>query len=256
MTTSCIRGCHLLTVTAVVTARSGGGGLRQVVVAFGRSSARPVPVHALGRRQREHVRGGGLRTLKGVCGPGTPKGPTARGLTDSTIRIGVNSDAGQRPRLRASSRSSSTPARPSRSGATRPAVSTAARSSSTSGTRSSSTSARRRPTPARRTSCWSAGGNALDDAGVKPREACKLGTIPAYTVTTAAANAGLQVKIQPGIATQVPFGAYRLLAQTYPDLKTKGIGIGSATLASLDRRWEEAAVRARAQRLQGDRACR
>ena len=77
------------------------------------------------------------------------------------------------------------------------------------------------------------GGNALDDAGVKPRLACKLGTIPAYTVTPAAANAGLQVKIQPGIATQVPFGVYRLLDQTYPDLKTKGIAIGSATLASL-----------------------
>ena len=37
------------------------------------------------------------------------------------------------------------------------------------------------------------GGNALDAPGVKPRLSCKLGQIPAYTVSPEATDAGLQV---------------------------------------------------------------
>ena len=176
---------------------------------------------------------GDFGSLKHVCGPGHPTGPTARGLTDSTIRIGVNSDAGA---------------------AAAPGIEQEFFDASEAFTKwcNAAGGINGRKIVIDK---WDAklfnvgqttieacqkdfmlvgGGNALDDAGVKPRLACKLGTIPAYTVSTAAANAGLQVKIQPGIATQVPFGGYRLLAQTYPDVRTKGIGLGSATLASLE----------------------
>jgi ABC-type branched-subunit amino acid transport system substrate-binding protein len=176
---------------------------------------------------------GDFGTLKKVCGPGNPKGPTARGLTDSTIRIGVNSDAGAA-------------AAPGIEQEFFDASEAFAKWCNAAGgingrkividkwdaklfnVGQTTTAA------CQKDFMLVGGGNALDDAGVKLRLACKLGTIPAYTVTTAAANAGLQVKIQPGIATQGPFGAFRLLAQTYPDLKTKGIGVGSATLASLE----------------------
>ncbi len=219
----------LLSFTAVLTV-----GL--VVVGCGRSSssgggggASSSPSSA----SSATAAAGDFGTLKGVCGPGTPKGPAARGLTDTTIRIGVNSDAGAQAA---------------------PGIEQEFFDASEAFTKwcnaAGGINGRRIVIDK-----WDAklfnvgqttinacqkdfmlvgGGNALDDASVKPREACKLGTIPAYTVSSAAANAKYQVKIQPGIATQVPFGGYRLLAQTYPNIKTQGIGIGSATLASLE----------------------
>jgi hypothetical protein len=230
VTTSLHPRMPLLTFTAVLTV-----GL--VVAGCGRSSS-PSGGSSKGASGAPSASpsataaAGDFGSLKHVCGPGTPKGPTARGLTDSTIRIGVNSDAGA---------------------AAAPGIEQEFFDASEAFTKwcNAAGGINGRKIVIDK---WDAklfnvgqttleacqkdfmlvgGGNALDDAGVKPRLACKLGTIPAYTVTSAAANAGLQVKIQPGIATQVPFGIYRLLEQTYPDLKTKGIAIGSATLASL-----------------------
>src|SRR5664279_979407 len=83
----------LLTFTTVVTvglvvagcgrSSSSGGGTSKTGSSTPSASATATTAAA-----------GDFGTLKGVCGPGTPKGATARGLTDSTIRIGVNSDAG------------------------------------------------------------------------------------------------------------------------------------------------------------------
>ena len=76
------------------------------------------------------------------------------------------------------------------------------------------------------------GGNALDAVDVKPRLACKLGQIPAYTVSPQASSATLQVSPQSSVATNYPVGVLRLLAAAFPDTK-KGLGIAGSNLASL-----------------------
>ena len=55
------------------------------------------------------------------------------------------------------------------------------------------------------------GGNALDANDVKPRLGCKLGQVPAYTVSPQATNAGLQVSPAASVATNYPVGVLRLL---------------------------------------------
>ena len=231
MTTSLHPRMPLLTFTAVVTA-----GL--VVAGCGRSSSPGGGTSTTGSSTPSAsatattAAAGDFGTLKGVCGPGAPKGPTARGLTDSTIRIGVNSDAGAAaaPGIEQEFFDASDAFSKwcnAAGGINGRKIVIDKWDAKLFNVGQTTTAA------CQKDFMLVGGGNALDDAGVKTRLACKLGTIPAYTVTSAAANAGLQVKIQPGIATQVPFGGYRLLAQIYPDLKTKGIGVGSATLASL-----------------------
>ena len=76
------------------------------------------------------------------------------------------------------------------------------------------------------------GGNALDASDVKPRLACKLGQIPAYTVSPEATNAALQVSPSASIPTSYPVGVLRLLANAYPEAKL-GLGIAGSSLASL-----------------------
>jgi ABC-type branched-subunit amino acid transport system substrate-binding protein len=76
-------------------------------------------------------------------------------------------------------------------------------------------------------------GNAFDSGGVKVRVGCKLGQIPAYVVSPEAVTAPYQVQATPVPPTQINNGALRLLAETYPDTKTGGVGIGSSTLASI-----------------------
>ncbi|HEX4430851.1 MAG TPA: ABC transporter substrate-binding protein [Frankiaceae bacterium] len=76
------------------------------------------------------------------------------------------------------------------------------------------------------------GGNGADLAGVKPRLACKLGQIPAYTVSPQATAAGLQVTPVALTPQKYPIGAFRLLANAYPASKA-GLGIAGSNLASL-----------------------
>jgi ABC-type branched-subunit amino acid transport system substrate-binding protein len=76
------------------------------------------------------------------------------------------------------------------------------------------------------------GGNGADLAGVKPRLACKLGQIPAYTVSPQATDAGLQVTPVALTPQKYPVGAFRLLADAYPASK-QGLGIAGSNLASL-----------------------
>jgi ABC-type branched-subunit amino acid transport system substrate-binding protein len=76
------------------------------------------------------------------------------------------------------------------------------------------------------------GGNALDAADVKPRLACNLGQIPAYTVSPEASAAGLQVSPAASFPTKYPVGVLRLLANAYPDTQ-QALGIAGSSLASL-----------------------
>ncbi|HEX4431138.1 MAG TPA: ABC transporter substrate-binding protein [Frankiaceae bacterium] len=175
---------------------------------------------------------GEIGSLKNICGPGTAKGASARGLTATTIKIGVMSDPGA---------------------AAAPGIEQeffdVADSFSKWCNAAGGINGRKIVVDKRDAKLFNVaqemigacqsdfmlvgGGNALDDAGVKTRLGCGLGQIAAYTVSTAAATAGLQVKPSPSIASQIPIGPVRLLAEAYPDSKTKGIALGSATLASL-----------------------
>jgi ABC-type branched-subunit amino acid transport system substrate-binding protein len=76
------------------------------------------------------------------------------------------------------------------------------------------------------------GGNALDAPDVKPRLACNLGEIPAYSVSPQASGAGLQVTPEKTALTTYQAGALRLLADAYPATK-QGLGIAGSSLASL-----------------------
>jgi hypothetical protein len=76
------------------------------------------------------------------------------------------------------------------------------------------------------------GGNALDANDVKPRLACNLGQIPAYTVSPEASSAALQVSPSASFPTKYPVGSLRLLALAFPDTQ-KALGIAGSSLASL-----------------------
>jgi hypothetical protein len=76
-------------------------------------------------------------------------------------------------------------------------------------------------------------GNAFDSAGVKVREGCKLGQIPAYVVSPQAVTAKYQVQAAPVPQNVINDGAMRLLANAFPETKTKGVGVAGSNLASL-----------------------
>jgi ABC-type branched-subunit amino acid transport system substrate-binding protein len=83
-------------------------------------------------------------------------------------------------------------------------------------------------------------GNSIDAPAVKPRLACKLGQIPAEAVSTQAATAGLQVTPTPNLPTEYQVGPLRLLADAYPAAK-QGLGIGSINVASIAPQGKKAA---------------
>ena len=101
-------------------------------------------------------------------------------------------------------------------------------------------------------------GNAFDSAGVKVREGCKLGQIPAYVDLAAGGErARYQVQATPVPPTQINDGALRLLADRVPRRpRPAGVGIGRQQpgLAHPDR--PEGAGVPEGPRHQGRRCCR
>ncbi len=77
------------------------------------------------------------------------------------------------------------------------------------------------------------GGNtALDAVTVKPRENCRLGSIPAYTVSPEAFGSAYQVAPESSPPTKYAAAPLRLLAAAYPQTR-QGLGIASSSLSSL-----------------------
>jgi hypothetical protein len=174
---------------------------------------------------------GDFGTLKAICGPGTPSGPTARGLTASSIHIGTLADPGNTvaPGLEQEFFDAGvafTKWCNSAGGINGRKIVLDKWDAKLFDVGQAMTNA------CQKDFMLVGGGNALDEPGVKPRLACKLGVIPGYSVSSAAANAGLQVKAFPSFVTQFGYGPLRLLLDTYPDAKT-GMGVGSSSLASL-----------------------
>ncbi|HEX4431946.1 MAG TPA: ABC transporter substrate-binding protein [Frankiaceae bacterium] len=200
----------------------GGGGTNPSSSAAGSASAAPTSAPA-GK--------GDFGDLKAVCGPGTAKGATGRGVTDTTIRIGTTADPG----------AAAAPGLEQEFFDTADAFSKWCNAAGGINGRkivvdkwdAKLFNVGQAFTNACQKDFMLVGnGNAFDSAGVKPRLGCKLGDIYSYTVSPEASTAALQVAVTPSNPTQYPYGPLRLLVDAYPASKS-GVGVGSSTLASL-----------------------
>jgi ABC-type branched-subunit amino acid transport system substrate-binding protein len=175
---------------------------------------------------------GDFGTLKGVCAAGSAKGATARGVTNSDIHVGVTADPG----------AAAAP------GLEQEFFDTAdgfAKWCNAAG----GINGRKVVVDKLDAKLFNVGqvmtqacqkdfmlvgnGNAFDSAGVKIRENCGLGQIPAYVVSPQAVDATLQVQSTPIPSNEINDGAMRLLAKAFPATKTGGVAIGSSTLSSI-----------------------
>ena len=200
---------------AVLAAVTVGCGHSSSSSGGGKSSGSASPS---GAASAKTTAAGDFGTLKAICGPGTPSGPTGRGITNTEIRIGVLADPGNT-------------AAPGLEQEFFDAADAFSKWCNAAG----GINGRKividkwdaklfNVGQAMTNACQKdfmlvGGGNALDEPGVKPRLACKLAQIPGYDVSVAAANAGLQVKAAPSDPTQFGYGPLRLLINAYPDSK-------------------------------------
>ena len=175
---------------------------------------------------------GTFGTLKGICGPGSAKGGIGRGVTDSEIHIGVTADPG----------AAAAPGLEQEFFDTAEGFSKWCNAAGGINGRkividkwdAKLFNVGQVMTNACQKDFMLVGnGNAFDSAGVKIREACKLGQIPAYVTSPQAVTATLQVQSTPIPPTQINNGALRLLTAEYPEVKTAGVGIGGSNLSSL-----------------------
>ncbi len=175
---------------------------------------------------------GDFGTLKGICGPGTPKGGTGRGLTSSTITIGTMGDPGAAaaPGLEqeffdmADGFSKWCNAAGGINGRKIVVNKHDAKLFNVG---------QQMVQACQKDFMLVGGGNAFDSAGVKIREACKLGSIPAYAVSPENVVSKFQVQSAPVPPNYYNNGVARLLAEAFPDTKAKGVGVAGSNLASL-----------------------
>jgi hypothetical protein len=175
---------------------------------------------------------GDFGSLKAICGPGTSKGNIGRGVTATTIKIGVTADPG----------AAAAPGLEQEFFDTGEGF---AKWCNAAG----GINGRKIIINKHDAKLFEVGsvmtqaclddfmlvgnGNAFDSAGVKIREACKLGDIPSYVVSPQAVKGKYQVQAAPVPPDYINNGALRLLANAYPDTKTGGIGIAGSNLSSL-----------------------
>ncbi len=175
---------------------------------------------------------GTFGTLKAICGPGKATGATGRGVTNTDIRIGVTADPGAAAAPGLEQEFFDTADGFSKW--CNAAGGIAGRKIVIDKWDAKLFNVGQAMTNACQKDFMLVGnGNAFDSAGVKIREACKLGQIPAYVTSPQAVSATLQVQSTPIPPTQVNNGALRLLTAEYPEVKTAGVGIGGSNLSSL-----------------------
>ena len=175
---------------------------------------------------------GDFGTLKGICGPGTPTGGSARGLSASEIQIGTMGDPGAAaaPGLEqeffdvGDAFTKWCNAAGGING--RKIVLTKYDAKLFNG-------ASEVISACQKSFMLVGGGNAFDAPDVKPRLACKLGQVPAYAVSPQAVAAGLQVQATPNPADHFQIGPFRLLGLKFPETKAAGVAIGGSNIASL-----------------------
>ena len=175
---------------------------------------------------------GDFGSLKGICGPGTAKGNIGRGVTASTITIGVTADPG----------AAAAPGLEQEFFDTADGFSKWCNAAGGINGRkividkhdAKLFNVGQAMTEACQKDFFLVGnGNAFDSAGVKIRENCKLGDIPAYVVSPQAVAGKYQVQAAPVPPDYINNGAMRLLAKAYPDTTSGGVGVAGSNLASL-----------------------
>ena len=208
------------------------------VGACGRSTSVPIgasPVASASARGPvgfSSVGAGDFGSLKAICGPGTPSGASARGLTDSQIRVGTMADPGAvaAPGLEreffdvADAFTKWCNAAGGINGRKLVLDKYDAKLFEV---------AAQVINACEKDFMLVGNGNAFDAAGVKPRLGCKLGEVPAYSVSPQAVAAGLQVQATPNPANQYQVGPFRLLGEKFPRTLAAGIGIAGSTVASV-----------------------
>jgi Periplasmic binding protein len=175
---------------------------------------------------------GDFGSLKAICGPGDAKGAAQRGVTDSEIRIGTTADPGAAaaPGLEqeffdvADGFTKWCNAAGGINGRKIVLDKLDAKLFNVAAVTIDA---------CQKDFMLVGGGNAFDTPSVKPREACKLGSMPAFAVSPEAIQSKLQVLASPGFLDTYPIGGVRLLTEAYPTSKTGGVAIGGSNLASL-----------------------
>ena len=175
---------------------------------------------------------GDFGDLKAICGPGTAKGGSGRGLTATTINVGTMADPG----------AAAAPGLGKEFFQVGDAfVKWCNAAGGINGRKLSLTeydaklfnAGQQMISACQKEFMLVGNGNAFDAPSVKPRLACKLGQIPAYVVSPDAVAAGLQVQPTPNPANEFQYGPLRLMGLKYPDTIKSGVAVGSSNIASL-----------------------
>ncbi len=206
------------------------------LVACGRSSSgggsTPSSPSTSGAASSSASSAGDFGSLKALCGPGKAGTTTARGLTATSIRIGVTADPGAAvaPGLEQEffdTAEGFTKWCNAAGGINGRQIVLDKWDAKLFEVGSVMTQA------CQKDFMLVGNGNALDATGVKIRVGCKLGQIPAYVVSPEATTAPLQVQPAPNPSNQINNGALRLLVEKYPDVKTAGVCVLGSNLASI-----------------------
>jgi hypothetical protein len=217
-------------VVAIATLGATAACGRSSSTAGGAGSA-PTTSAAAATKTAAPAAKGDFGSLKAICGPGTAKGATQKGVTDTEIHVGTTGDPG----------AAAAPGLEQEFFDTADAFSAWCNAAGGINGRKIVVDkwdgklfdvGQAFINACQKDFMVVGNGNAFDDAGVKPREACKLGDIYSYTVGPVTSKSKYQVSVVPSNPEQYPYGPLRLLTEAYPDSK-KGVGVGSSTLASL-----------------------
>ena len=227
---------HRGPLASLATPITIGAVLALTLAACGRSSSStptgPASSGASSAAPTASAAAGDFGTLKGICGPGTAKGNIQRGVTASTIRIGVTADPG----------AAAAPGLEQEFFDTADGFSKWCNAAGGINGRkivvdkwdAKLFNVGQAVTDACQKDFFLVGnGNAFDSAGVKIREACKLGQIPSYVVSPQAVVGKYQVQATPVPPNYINNGALRLLTAAYPATKAGGVGVAGSNLASL-----------------------
>ena len=231
----------------LVSVVAGATALALAVAACGRSSNTATggvtPTSAAPSATAGAAGAGDFGTEKAICGPGTAKGATARGVTDTTIQIGTSADPG----------AAAAPGLEQEFFDTAEAFSKWCNAAGGINGRkivltkydAKLFEGAAQIINACRTEFMLVGnGNAIDGPMQKPRLACNLGQFASYVVSPDAVGSAQTITAQSGNSHEYPIGGIRLLTNAYPASKS-AIGIGSSVIASITpqgKRAKEAAL--------------